>query len=153
VRLDGERHPDCRAHGSAEEHVIREQIVRRQVIADGGSVLLDEPFPLGLAEILEVPSLEVFVAVEHEDRQRPLYLGTNARRAAEVIGLRTRLLGENDDLVAEPAPGTGERTGVDVRARPAQEVAVPNENLHACTILTHRSSSALSEATSGRSSS
>ena len=49
-------------------------------------------------------------------------------RVGQLLG--AGLLRENDDLVPETAPRAREGARVHVRARPAQEVAVPDENLH-----------------------
>ena len=133
--------------------MVREEEIGGQVLPHGGRVLLDEVIPLGPAQVLEVAGLHVLVAVEHEDRKRPVERRPDDRGAAEVVLLRIGLLAEDDDLVAEPAPRPRERPRVDVRPRPAQEVAVPDENLHAWKILTHRWSSGRGEATAGRSSS
>ena len=153
VRLDGEWHSGRGADRRSEEDVVREEEVGRQVLAHGGGVPFDEVLPLRGSEVLEVAGLHVLVAVEHEDRERPVEQRPDDRGAAEVVLLRMGLLAEDDDLVAEPSPRPRERPRIDVRPRPAQEVAVPNENLHAWKILTHRWSSGRSEATAGHSSS
>jgi hypothetical protein len=111
--------------------VVRDEKVGREVLAHGGRVLLDEAAPLLPREILQVPSFEILVTVEHEHGQRTaLEVGTDDARAPEVVQLRVRLLAEHHDLVAEPAPRPRERPRVDVRPRAAQEVAVPKENPH-----------------------
>jgi hypothetical protein len=139
VRLDGERHADGLPDGRAEEDVVREQVVRREMLPHGRRVVLDEARALRSGQILEIAGLEILVAVEHEHRQRAFDPGPDDSRAREIERLGVRLLAEDDHLVAEAAPGPGERAGVDVRARPAQEVAMPEENLHAWMILTHLS--------------
>ena len=41
-----------------------------------------------------------------------------------------RLLADHDDLVAGIAPFAGERPRVDVRSGPAEQIAVPEQDLH-----------------------
>jgi hypothetical protein len=79
-------------------------------------------------ELLEQARLVAFVAVEHEDRQRTVELGTHGRCPAEVVLLRVRLLRDDHDVVAGVAPFTRERACVDVRAGAPEEVAVPEQN-------------------------
>ena len=132
VRLDHERHPDRHADRRSEEHVVQEEEVGRQVLAHDGGVPLDEVAALGLGEVLQRAGLEVLVTVEDEDGERPAgQVGPDDPRAPEVVALGMRLLAEDDHLVPETSPGPGERARVDVRAGPAQEVAVPEEDLHA----------------------
>ena len=153
MRLDREGHPDRRADRRAEKHMVGEEEVGRQVLSHRCGVPLDELLALGLPQILEAARLQILVPVEHEDGQRTVELRAYDRRATEVELFGMRLLAEHDDLVPELAPRPRERTRVDVRARAAEEVAVPDENLHPWKILTHRWSNGRGEATAGPSSS
>jgi hypothetical protein len=116
--------------------VVDEQVIGRKVLADGGGVALDESLPLRQREILEITGLEILVAVEHKNGERAVDVRSYDGGAAEVESLGVRLLAEDDDLVANATPRACERSRVDVRAGAAQEVAVPEENLHAWMILT-----------------
>src|SRR5205085_56308 len=92
---------------------------------------LDEALALGAGQVLEQPRLEAFVAIDDEDRQqaarklRPHDLG-----AGEVELLGMPLLADDDDLVPRAAPLARDRLRVDVRARAAQQVAVPEQDSH-----------------------
>src|SRR5215211_5969771 len=134
VSLDGERHAARQADRASREDVIHEQEVGRELGPNGRGVRLD-----------------VLVVVEDEDRQRPGKPRADDARAAEVEPLAVGLLAEDDDLMAGPRPFARERARVDVRAGAAQEVAVPEENLHGWWILTNCSSAGRSAATSTRS--
>src|SRR5687767_4380814 len=101
------------------------------------------------AQVLEIAGLEVGVAVEDEHRQRSVELRPDVSCPIQVVFLGAGILREDNDLVPESAPRACKRARVHVRARPTQEVAVPDENLHVCTILTDRSSTAPSGATGG----
>src|SRR5207248_9653128 len=62
-------------------------------------------------------------------------LGPDDAGAAEVVGARVALLADDHDLVAQPAPGPRERPRVDVRARAAEQVPVPEDALHGRRLL------------------
>ena len=130
VRLDGERHAGGDPDRRTEEDVVHEQEVRRQVLAHRGGVPLDPFVALGNSDLRQEARLQALVAVEDEDRQQAARVGPDERRSAQVDALWMRLLGEDDHLVPEAAPGPRERARVHVRAGPAEEVAVPDENLH-----------------------
>ena len=116
--------------------MVDEQEVGGDVLAHGGGVLLDEAAALVGGQLLHVGGLEIGVAVEDEDGQPRVDRGPDDARGAEVVAGGIGVLAEDDHLVPEPAPGACQRSGVDVRPRSAQEVAVPEENLHAWMILT-----------------
>ena len=133
VRLDDEGHPDRGADRRSEEHVVHEEEVRRQVRADGGGVSLDELVPL-------LRRADPGGSAPRDRRsgrgRRPAAARRRDRAGRPRAPPRSKRSGcgswrEDDDLVPEPRPGPRERARVDVRARPAQEVAVPEENLHA----------------------
>ena len=120
VRLDREARPRSAPDGRPEQHVVREDEVGRQVLAQRRGVRLDVAVALGLREVLQQPRLEPLVPVEHE---RP----AAARRARAARPprrrgrtLRMRLLAEDDDVVARAAPLARERPRVDVRAGAAE---------------------------------
>ena len=81
-------------------------------------------------QFLQERRLHSLVPVKDEDRKGPVQLGPDHGRAAEVIALGMRLLAKDDDLVPRARPGARQGPGVDVRARSAQEVPMPEENLH-----------------------
>ena len=112
----------------AEQDVIREDDVGGQAFAQSRGIQLDVALALCARQVLQEPRLEPLVAVEHEDGQRPADLRTHDLGAAEVVQLRVSLLAEQDDVVPGAAPLPRERARVDVRARPAQEVPVPDED-------------------------
>src|SRR5207247_1499358 len=70
------------------------------------------------------------VPVEDEHRQQSGDLRTHDAYAPEVVLRRTRLLAEDDDIVTGSAPLARERARVHVRARPAEQVAVPEQDPH-----------------------
>ena len=91
-----------------------------------------EALALGPAEILDASSLHVLVAVDDEHRQEPAHIGPDHRRPADVVPIGMRILAEDDDLVPEARPGAREAARVHIRSGAAQEIAVPDENLHHC---------------------
>ena len=98
-------------------------------LAQRRRVPLDVPRTLFERQILDEARLHSLVAVEHEDWQQRADLRPHVLGAPEVVQLRLPLLGEHDDLVAGAAPLPCERTRVDVRARPAQQVPEPEQDL------------------------
>src|SRR4051812_12895259 len=153
VRLDGEGHPDRCPHGRSQEHMVGEEEARREMLPHRRRVLIDEALPFPRRQVGQPACFHVLVAVEDEDGQRPLDSRPDGLGPAEVEAFRMWILAEDDDVMAELTPGLREGAGIDVRPRSAQEVAVPEENLHPWKILTHRSSPGRAEATAGRSSS
>jgi hypothetical protein len=110
--------------------VVREEQVGRQQLPERGGVRLDVRLALRGREVLQEPRLEPLVAVEDEDRQKPLgQLRDDDPRAADVVPLRVALLADDGDVVARAAPLARERAGVDVRAGTSEEVPVPGEDL------------------------
>jgi len=129
VRLDAERHARREPDGRSHQHVIREHDVRRQQVAKHRRVRLDVGGALGLREVLEVLRLETLVPIEHEHGQETArQVGHDDLGGAEVEVLGRALLADDDDFVAGSRPFTRQRTGVDVRARAAEQVAVPEED-------------------------
>ena len=119
------------ANWAAEEHVVRKDELGRLERAERLRIGLHVRVALGDREVLQQPSLEPFVLVEHEYRQQPVRkLRHHDARAAEVVTFRVPLLAHNRDVVAEVAPLARERARVDVRARPAEQVAVPDDDPH-----------------------
>ena len=112
----------------AEQDVVREDEVGRQVSLQRFGVELDVALALLRREVREKARLEPLVAVEHEHRQDPADLGPDRVGAAQVVLLGPRLLREDDDVVAFEAPLARERPRVDVRPRPAEQVPVPEKN-------------------------
>ena len=89
--------------------------------------------PLGEAvarAILQEHDLVACVAVEHEDRQKAVDVRTHGRGASEIVPLGMRLLREDDDVVPGSRPFAGDLPCVDVRARAAEEVPVPEQDPH-----------------------
>ena len=132
VRLHGVRASDRGADGPAQEQVVRQHEVGREVLAHGGRARLHEALALGPAEILDASSLHVLVAVDDEHRQEPAHIGPDHLCPADVVPIGMRILAEDDDLVPEARPGAREAARVHIRSGAAQEIAVPDENLHHC---------------------
>src|ERR671937_242742 len=131
VRLDGVGRGGGRRDGPAQEDVVREDEVGRQLAADRGRVGVDVALAFSRGQVLEQPRLEPFVAVEDEHRQEVAgQLRADDPGAAEVIRGRVPFLADDDDLVAGLAPRARERARVHVRARPAEQVPVPEDDLH-----------------------
>ena len=123
------------AYGSAEEHVVAENEIGRKVLTDRGGIRLDPEVELRACAVLEELDVVALVVVEDEHREKAADVRPRHVRGAEVVPLRVRLLGEDGDVVPGPRPLARELTGVDVRAGPAEQVAVPEEDLHACILL------------------
>ena len=130
MRLDRVARAARRADRPAEQHVVREDEVGRQVLAERRCVRLDVRLALREGEVLEQARLEPLVAVEDEHGQQAADVGLHDGRAAEVEPFGMRLLREDGDVVSRPGPLADERLRVDVRAGTAQEVAVPDEDAH-----------------------
>ena len=129
VCLDRVARAGRRSHRPAEEDVVREDDVRREVFAERGGVQVDVAVTLLPREVGQAFCFESLVAVKDEDRQEAADVGADVACAAEVVLLRARLLREDGHVVAAEAPFPGERARVDVRAGPAEQVAVPEEDL------------------------
>ena len=136
MRLDGEGRPARDPDRRAEQDVVDEKRVRRKLLADGGRVRLDEALELDARQILEAPRLEALVAVEDEHGQQPAgQLRADDPGAAEVEQLGMAFLADDHDVMARTAPFACERARVDVRARPAEQVAVPDDDPHRATLV------------------
>src|SRR5919201_1683637 len=131
VRLDGVGRGGGRRDGPAQEDVVREDEVGRQLAADRGRVGVDVALAFSRGQVLEKPRLEPFVAVEDEHRQEVAgQLRADDPGAAEVIRGGGPLLADADDLVAGLSPRPRAGRGVHVRGRPAEQVPVPEDDLH-----------------------
>jgi len=130
VHLDGEALPNRRRDRRARKDVIGEDEVGRKMTPERLGVQLDVALALGAAQVMKQTSLEPFVAVEHEHRQKGSDLGPHQPRPADVVALWMPLLAKKHHLMAGSAPFAGQRTRVDVGARPAEQVAVPEKNAH-----------------------
>ena len=128
VRLDRIAGAGCCTDRPAEEDVVAEDEVGRQLLAHGGRVALDPVVELGPRAVLHELDLVALVAVEHEDGQQPADVRPDCARPTEVVLLGVRLLGEDDDIVACARPLLRERPRVDVRAGAPEEVPVPEED-------------------------
>ena len=121
---------DLERHRPTREHVVREDEVGREPLPNRSRVRGDVALPLLARQLLEAPRLEPLVAVDDEDREDAADRRPHGLGAAEVVRLWVRLLGEDDHLVAGAAPLPRQRPRVDVRARPGEQVAVPEEDAH-----------------------
>ena len=140
VRLDDERRTGGDADRPAEEHVVAEEEIRGQVLAHGGGVCLHPAVELVAAAVLHPLHVTPFVLVENEGRQQRARVGLRRLGAADVRELRVRVLAQHCHVVALQAPLPRELPRVDVRACAAEEVAVPDENLHDAAIKPRRGS-------------
>ncbi len=104
----------------AEQDVVREHEVGRQVLAQSCGVQLDIALTLGSREVLQQLRLEPFVTVEDEGGQDAADVRPHDLSTAEVVELGMRLLAEDDDLVPCPAPLPRQCPRIDVGARPPE---------------------------------
>jgi hypothetical protein len=111
--------------------VVGQQEVGRPLLPNGSRVGGDVVVQLRAGHVLHKTRPDRLVVVEHEDRQVWADVGPYDARATQVVALRVAVLAEDDDLVALLAPGARERSRVDVGAGAAEQVAVPDEDLHA----------------------
>jgi hypothetical protein len=130
VRLDDERRARRSADGPAEEHVIAEDEIGRQQVAHRPGIRLDPDLELAARAVLEELDVVALVPVEHEDGKQASDVRSERLRAAEVVLLGVRLLAQDRDVVPRPAPLARELARVHVRARPAEQVSVPDEDPH-----------------------
>ena len=128
VRLDHVARAGRRSHRPSGHDVVREDDVRRKMLAQRRRVELDVTVTLGPRQLGKPSRLQPLVTVEDEDRQDAADVRTHELRTAEVVDVRMPLLREQHDLVAGAAPLPRERARVDVRARAAQEVPVPEKD-------------------------
>ena len=123
----------CAARGpdrAPEQDVVREDEVDGLMLPQCRRVPLHPGVELGPSAALDELDLVALVAVEHEDRQQPTDIRPDRGGAAEIVELRLGLLAEHGDLVTRPCPLSRQRPGVHIRARAAEEVAVPEQDLH-----------------------
>ena len=111
--------------------MVAEDDVGRQLGSKSGGVRLDPRVELRSRAVLEELHLVALVAIEDEDWQQTTHVGSYHSSAPEVVTLRVRLLAENDDVVPGAAPFLRERTCIDVRARAAEQIPVPEKDAHA----------------------
>ena len=131
MRLHGVRRAGCTTDSPTQEHVVAQEEVSRQLVAHRRSVRLDPDIELLARAVLEQLDAIALVVVEHEGGQKATDVGPHDRSATEVVALRVRLLAEDGDVVPSSRPLARELTRVDVRARPAEQIPVPDEDLHA----------------------
>jgi hypothetical protein len=130
VRFHGVARAGGSGYGRAHDDVVCEHEVCGQVLAEDAGIGLDVTPSFVGGQVLDEACLEPLVAVEDERRQHAADVGPDERRPGEVEALRVRLLAEDDDVVPLARPFARERARVDVRARPAEQVAVPEEDSH-----------------------
>ena len=111
--------------------MVAEDEVGRQLVAHRRSVRLDPDIELLARAVLEQLHAIALVVVEHEDGQQAANVGSHDGSAAEVVALRVRFLREDGDVVPASRPLARELTRVHVRARPTEEVPVPDDDFHA----------------------
>ena len=114
--------------------MVGEDEIGREVTAELRGIELDVALQLRPAQILEQACFQSLVTIEHEHRQERPDLGPNQRRPTDVVALGVALLAEEDNLVSGVAPLPCERACVDVGARPAEQIAVPEKNAHRAQI-------------------
>ena len=119
------------ADRAAEQDVVAEDEVGRKALAQRGRVPLHPAVELRARAVLEELHLVALVPVEHEDRQEAGDVRPHRLCAAEVVLLRLRLLAEDGHVVPRARPLPRERACVDVRARTAEQVPVPEKDPHA----------------------
>ena len=130
VRLHGIGRARRATDRAAEQHVVAQEKVGRQMFTHGRRVRLDPRVELAARAVLEQLDAVALVVIEYEGGQEASHVGPDDSGAPEVVALRMRLLAENGDLVPRPRPLASELARVDVRPRPSEEVPVPEENPH-----------------------
>ena len=134
VRLHRERRRRARDGSGtdrpAQQHVVREDEVGGQQLAQRRRARRDEAVGCGALELVQAPRLEALVAVEHEDGQDRADVRPDDLRPAQVVELRVPLLADHRDVVAGQRPLACQSPRVDVRAGATQEVAVPEQDAH-----------------------
>ena len=136
VHLHDVRDPGRGGDGPAHQRVVREEEIGRQQLAQRGRVRLGVPLALVRRPLGQQLRTKALIAVEDEHREQPAgKLGANNLCRSQVEALRMRLLRHDHDVMPVAAPLAGERPGVDVRARAAQQVAVPEEDPHGTRLL------------------
>ena len=135
MRLDRVGRLDRRGDGSSGQDVVGEDEIGRKMPAERFAVQLDVALELSPAQLVQKSCLQALVFVEHEHRQSPADLRPDQLRRADVVALGVPLLAEEQHLVARPAPLAGQRARVDVGARSAEQVTVPEKDLHQCVVV------------------
>ena len=130
VRLHGEARAARGGDGAAEDHVVREDEIGGQALAERFRVRGHVPLALVGREVLYQLCLQALVLVEHERGQEPSDVGAHDPRAAEVVQVRMRLLREDGHVVPGAAPLAREGARVDVGAGASEQIAVPEEDAH-----------------------
>ena len=102
VCLHDIRHAGRGAHRAAEDQVVGEEEIGRQVLSQGRGIRLHEALALVPAEILDAMGLDVLVAIDDEHGQDPPDVGPDDAGAPDVVPLRMGILAEDDHLVALP---------------------------------------------------
>ena len=121
---------------AAHQHVVGEDEVGPAEPSQRIRIRLDEARALAHRHVLQEDRLETLVPVEHEHRQQAArQLRPHDARAAELVLLRVPLLADDGRLVPGAAPLARERLRVDVRARPAEQVAVPQQDAHPASLV------------------
>ena len=96
--------PRRSADRPAEQHVVGEHELGRQLLADRGDVRLHPVVELCAGAVgHSAHVIEPLVAIEHEHGQEPTDVRSRGDRATQVVALRVRLLREHDDVVPGPA--------------------------------------------------
>ncbi len=131
MRLHGIRRTGRASDRPAEQYVVAEEEVRGNVLTNNGRVRLDPGVELIARAVLEQPHAIALVVVEHEDRQEAADVGPHDLRAADVEPLGVRFLADDGHVVPLARPLPRELARVDVRARAAQQVPVPDDDPHA----------------------
>src|SRR5262249_48253762 len=135
VRLDCERSARGGPDWAAEQDVVCKDEVGRELGAHSRGIRLDVAVALGAGQVLQQPRLGPGIAVEDEGGQQVVrQLGPQDARAGEVVGAGVPLLADDDDLVPQAGPRARERACVHVRPRAAEQVAVPEDDLHGASL-------------------
>ena len=150
VRLDAKRHAGRRADRPAHQHVVREDHVSGQELAQRSGVRLDVRAFLVVGEVLDELRVQPGVAIHDKHGQQPAReIHGDGLRASQVVQLGLPLLRHDDDVVTGVAPLARERTGVDVRPGACEQVAVPEEDAHEAERYVRWKYSACSNSTAG----
>ncbi len=111
--------------------MVGEHEVGRHELAQNSDIRVDVRTSLGNGEVLEELRVEALVAVHDEGGQQAAgEIDRDGLRAAEVVLPGRPLLRDDDDVVPGAAPLARERTGIDIRPGPSEEVAVPEQDPH-----------------------
>jgi hypothetical protein len=131
VRLHGVSRSRRSPDRAAEQDVVAENEIGRQVLAHGRRVRSDPRVELLASAVLQQLHAVALVVIEDEDREQSTDVGPHDLRPADVVAFRMRLLTEDGDVMARARPRARELACVDVRPRSAQQVPMPDNNSHA----------------------